>query len=263
MANIAGLNISTVGETSHFLKVLIYGVPGAGKTVLAGSASEVEAMQPVLYVDVEGGTLSIAERYPKLQRVRVKDDFDASGRLKATAWDQLWAIYEALKRGEGGYATVVVDNLSEAYQLAMRDTMNERVSENANLDEDVPDLRAYGKTGSQVRRWVRHLRDLDAHVIFTAHEMAQTNDAGATLSFTPSFPGKLPFELAGFMDMVLYLYTKTEKVESPDGKKDSVYRNLQAQPAGKYLAKDRSGKLPLILRDPTMPKIFDLYTGKE
>jgi hypothetical protein len=119
----------------------------------------------------------------------------------------------------------------------MRDTMEHRYLERPDIiDLDIPGLREYGKTGSQIKRWVRHLRDLDANVIFTAHEMAQTDDNGNVRAYTPSFPGKLPFELSGFVDMVLYLYTKQEKNE--------VYRNIQTQPVGKYLAKDRSGKLP-------------------
>lgn len=254
----AGLPVTTVGEGTGYLKALIYGIPGAGKTVFAGSTYEVEEMKPVLYLDIEGGTLSIEERWPKLERVRVRSEYDQRGRVKRTAWQQCWEVYEALKRGEGGYATVVVDNLSEAYQLCMRDTMVQRHEDNDNIDEDVPDLRAYGKSGSQLRRWVRHLRDLDANVIFTAHEMAKTTDEGIVLANTPSFPGKLPIELAGFMDMVLYLYTKTKKV----GDEQVLERKMMTATTGKYMAKDRSGKLPLVLSDPDMSKVYSLYKGE-
>lgn len=254
--SIAGLKVESVSEDPTFLKILIYGVPGAGKTMLAASATEVSDLCPILFVDVEGGTLSVKEKYPDLQRIRVRTLYDAGGRVKKTAWEQLNEdLYEALKLGEGGYATIIVDNMSEAYQLGMADTMAKLLAEHPERDPDIPGLKEYGRTGSQVRRFVRHLRDVDAHVILTAHEMAQTNDSGAARAFTPSFPGKLPYELSGFMDMVLYLYTKQDK--------DVVYRNLQTQPVGKYLAKDRSGKLPLILRDPTMAKIYELYQGRE
>ena len=254
MSSIAGLPITSVGEGSSYMNGMIWGIPGSGKTTLAGSAYEVEELHPILFVDIEGGTKAIEEKYPKMDRVRVKTEHDSKGRVIKSAWNQCKDIYESLKRGEGGYTTVIVDNLSEAYQLCMRDTMEAFYAEKPETtDVDVPSLRAYGKAGSQVRWWVRHLRDLDCHVIFTAHEMAQTNDEGRALAYTPSFPGKLPYELAGFMDMVLYLYVKQDR--------DETNRKLQTGIAGKYLAKDRSGKLPLVLSDPTMAKVYGYYTG--
>ncbi len=255
---IAGINIESIGEKSDYLKMLIWGLPGVGKTRLAGSAYEVEAMRPILYIDVEGGTESI-KHYPEMQKVRVKDKFDNSGRLVKSAFKQLEELYEELKKGKGGYTTVIIDNLSEAYQLAMRDTMAQRIIERPDLDPDIPGLREYGKTGSVVRRWVRHLRDLDMNVILTAHENEKTDDNGRVLGYVPSLPGKLPNEISGFMDMVLYLYTKEERT----GGEPIVYRKLLSQPMNKRIAKDRTDSLPTVLDDPTMQRIYDARNGKE
>lgn len=253
---IAGLNITKVSEGSTELKILIYGIPGAGKTLLAGSSFDVPEMQPMLYIDIEGGTETLRERYPDIEAVRVKNQTDKSGRMLRSGWKQLQELYEAVKKGEGGYTTVVVDNISEAYQLAMQDVMAKVVAENPDRDMDIPGLREYGKAGSQMRRWIRNLRDLDCHVILTGHEQAQTDDNGNVRQYTIAMPGKLPNEIAGFVDMVLYIYTKQDKTEG-------VYRNIQSQSAGKYIAKDRTGKLPLILRDPTMKRIYDIKNGVE
>ena len=44
------------------LKILIHGDPGVGKTWLAGTAADSKAMSPVLFVDTEGGTLTIRSK---------------------------------------------------------------------------------------------------------------------------------------------------------------------------------------------------------
>lgn len=254
-ATIAGLNITPVSEGADFIKELIYGIPGSGKTTLAASAEDVPEMRPVLYIDIEGGTLSIKERWPNIQAVRVKTIFDKGGRAKRTAWQQLEDVYEALKKGEGGYATVIVDNMTEGYQLAMQDVMVQLIAEHPERDPDVPGMKEWGKASTQVRRWIRHMRDLNLNLILTAHEAEHTNDSGQILKYTPSLPGKLANEVAGYVDIVLYLYTKQEKEEG-------LVRKVQTQPAGKYIAKDRSGKLPLVLTNPTMQSIYDLVKGK-
>lgn len=250
----AGLPIEQVGDRKSHFKGLIYAAPGMGKTLLAGSAAVVEEMAPLIYIDLEGGTETLKRTYPNIQSVRVKNITDKSGRIKKSAWQQLIEVHAALERGEGGYRTAVIDNLSEGYQISLADVMAEAVAERPDrADPDVPSQREWGKASSQVRRWVRWMRDLDMNVIFTAHEQAHSDDNGNILKYTPALPGKLANEISGFMDFVFYLYTKQEKGED---NKLTVVRKLQTQPVGKYIAKDRTGQLPLILSDPTMAKIY-------
>lgn len=42
-----------------YLKLLVHGAPGVGKTTLAGQAVEHEAMRNVWFLSVEGGMLSV------------------------------------------------------------------------------------------------------------------------------------------------------------------------------------------------------------
>jgi len=250
----AGLNVSTVAEGERWFKFLVYGVPGVGKTRIAGSSFEVESFRPVLFIDLEGGTESIRELYPKIEVVRVKTIYDKGGRVKKSAWTQLRDLYEELKKGGHDYQTVVIDNVTEAYQISLQDVMQKLTAENPDRDPDVPSQREWGKATAQMRRFIRQMRDLPMHVIMTAHELAKEDDNGTVRHITPSLPGKLAMEASGFFDEVFYLYTKSEKGED---NKPITTRKIQTQPVGKYIAKDRSGKLPLVVSDPTIKSLYD------
>ncbi len=106
-----------------------------------------------------------------------------------------------------------------------------------------------------VRRMVRAFRDLDAHVIFTAHEQEVGPDDKSKIVL-PSLPGKLAKEIPGFIDEVVYIYAR------PTGKKDAdgnmlIERRILAQPTPRYVVKSRGG-LPVSLRDPSIKAITDI-----
>ena len=124
---IGGLNIGTPETMGKNFNILVYGVSGVGKTTLAGSASAVPDLSPVLFVDVEGGTLSLAGTYPKVEVVPVQSFMD------------IQKIYDELyKTGGSGYRTVILDSLTEAQKLSMKAIMRKASSENSDVDEDVP-----------------------------------------------------------------------------------------------------------------------------
>ena len=55
------IEVSDHRTTTPKLKVLLYGPSGTGKTSRASSASKVEELGPVLYVDLERGTAPAAK----------------------------------------------------------------------------------------------------------------------------------------------------------------------------------------------------------
>jgi len=247
---IAGLPVTAVAQRSDFAKMLIYGVPGVGKTMLAGSSDEVERMRPVLFIDIEGGTKTIRDKYPDVEVLRVKDEFDAKGRLMKTSWERLQDVYEDIRKGVLPYKTYVIDSLTEGQKMSMYSVMTRTVKGDPARDLDIPAQRDWGKSGEMVRRMVRAFRDLDANVIFTALEASDKDQQTGAVTITPSLPGKLKYEISAFLDEVLYMYTKVEK--------DGIIRRVLTQPTGKFIAKDRSGRLPQTMDDPNMAEIADL-----
>lgn len=238
--NIAGFPIVSVGKMEKFVNILIYGEPGTGKTVLAGSASVVEAMSPVLLLDIEGGTMSLADTYSNVDVIRI------------THWLDLQKIYNKLYAGDHGYKTVILDSLTEAQKLSMGDIMKRAVKEDPDLDPDVPTMRAWGKNIEQMRKFTRALRDLPCNVIFTALVDSDKDNRGKTVS-RPSFQGKLKGEVPGFMDIVAYYYVRQVG--------DNLRRMLLTQQTDTTIAKDRSNKLAKLIEDPTMETIYQAIIG--
>lgn len=225
-----------------YLNILVYGDPGAGKTVLAGSADSVAAMSPVLFIDIEGGTFSIRERNPNVDVVRVK------------SWNDMQQVYNALYSGDHDYKTVVLDSLTEIQKFSMYNIMKQLIKEDPDRDPDIPSMREWGKNIEQIRLLVRAFRDLPMNTIFTALAKEDKDPKTGKLKNRPSLSGKLANEVAGFLDIVGYLYTKPI---------DGVYhRLLLTQPTDQHVAKDRSDNFPQILQDPTMETVYDIAMGK-
>lgn len=258
---IAGLPIQKASEKLDRVSMLVYGDPGVGKTWLAGSANDVDFMKPVLFVDCEGGTKTLRNTQPDIEVVRVQTLFDKGGRIRKSAWEYLTdGIYEDLKLDATRYKTIIIDSLTEASNLAMQDSIDLSVAESArDRDPDVPEQRDYLKTLSKVRKWIRGMRDLHTHIIFTALVREETNDQGSVTKVVPALAGKkLSNEAPAWVDLVMYLYTQTVKQDN----KNVIVRKGLSQPSGKHYAKDRSDKLPQVLDNPTMANITELALDK-
>lgn len=236
LATIAGLQIRKVKETKHFINMLIYGESGVGKTSLAGSADAVPEMRKVLFIDIEGGTLSLQSRYPDVEVVRI------------TTWDDMQKVYDELYLGGHGYNTVIIDSLTECQKMSMDRIMKKVVSDHEERDADVPGIREWNINIEQLRKFVRAFRDLPINTIFTALVKSDKNQRTGAIKRKPSLSGKVADEVAGFLDIVTYLYMK--EIEGANT------RMLLCGQTEDTVAKDRTDKLPTTIQTPTMADIW-------
>ena len=246
-ATLGGLKVQTATELTTYINMLVYGNPGAGKTVFSGSADAVPELRPVLFIDVEGGTLSLRDRYPDVDVVRVE------------SWNDMQSVYDELYVMEHGYRTVVLDSLTEIQKFSMFNIMQQVLRENPDRDPEVPSIREWGKNIEQIRRLVRAFRDLPMNTVLTALAVSDKDSDSGRIITRPSLSGKLAMEVSGFVDIVGYQYTKVVEGE--------VLRLMMTQGTDRQIAKDRSDTLPAIIENPDMQvlytHIFEIDTKEE
>jgi SepF-like predicted cell division protein (DUF552 family) len=244
-AAIAGLPITQVKELKPYFNLLVYGESGVGKTWLAGSADGVPEMRRVLFIDIEGGTLTL--RNTPFNEVEV---------IRVLSWRDMENIYNELSIGIHGFNTIIIDSLTEIQKMSMDGVMRRLIEENEERDADVPGMREWNINIEQTRKFVRRFRDLPVNTIFTALAKTDKNMRTGSSKRKPYLSGKVADEVAGFLDIVVYLYTK----EVGDVNK----RMLLTGQTEDTIAKDRSGRLDMVIEEPTMLKIFQqMYLKKE
>ena len=239
---IAGLPVEKVSKKTPFVNMLIYGESGVGKTRLSGSSDAVPLMRRVLLIDIEGGTLTLRDTYPDVETVRIK------------TWNEMRAVYDELYVNPT-YNTIIIDSLTELQKISMDQIMRRLVEEHEERDADVPGIREWNINLEQTRKFVRAFRDLPVNTIFTALAKSDKNMRTGSVRRKPSLSGKVADEVAGFLDIVVYLYAKEVEGENK--------RVLQCGQTEETVAKDRTNNLPLTILEPTMDKIWAILHPKE
>ena len=230
-------------EAVPYLNLLIYGEPGAGKTWLAGTAQDSKATSPILFLDVEGGTVTL----------RKKSSIDV---VRIQKIEQIVDVFNTLAADKSGhYKTVVIDSLSELQKLDLRFCMDEEYNKKPDsVDRDVATLRSWGKSGERMRRIIRAFRDLPMNTIMTSLVATEKDENSGVVSFFPMFPGKLRGEVPGYFDIVGLLQAKEDR----NG--ETVTRTLQVAKTQRTIAKDRTSALDPVITDPTIPSMWEAIT---
>ena len=238
-----------VAKPEFKMNILVYGIPGVGKTVFAASAQDCPHMKDVLVLNIEGGLLSVADR---------GDITAVDIRSMEELEEQFWNLANR-KEGYERFQTVVIDSGSELQTLNLeqiaRQSLNKPESKRQGKTMDDLWIEDYGKSTANLRRIFRWFRDLPLHVIITALPKtiySGTRGQGEPTAVVPSLTDKLGESLMGYVDAVWYMYMDSEE-----------NRKILTQSKGIHRAKTRgiafSKSLGLVLEDPDMNKIHELF----
>ena len=237
---LGGLSVRKPQESLPHLNLMIYGESGVGKTLLAGSAAYVAELSPVLFVDVEGGTLTLSQ-------METVADVDV---VRVSKWKDVQKVYDELYKGKHSYKTVVIDSLTEMQKLAMSDVLGSGTTIDAV--GAMPEFKDWNINTEQMRRLVRAFRDLPLNTIFTALSMDVPNPRNEAQVFKkPAFTKKLANEIPAFFDILFYMYIKTVKNQPNQ-------RLVQTDKTETVVAKCRVAGVPEQLQEPTMEMLYDL-----
>lgn len=222
-----------------FLKMLVYGQNGKGKTRFGASGPK------TLIVDCnEKGSLSI-RRFP----AKV---------FKIETWTDVDLAFWYLKGGNHPFETVVLDTVTSLAQLCMKFVLGDEASRDPTKDPDMPSKREWGKVGELMRTVILNYRNLPMHVVFLAQErrgFADDEDDDAPEVF-PEVSPSVRTTLTASVDIIGRVYVKEVVTKGKGGKKTTVpaYYMLVG-PSERYVTKDRS--------ESGLPKALKLTDGTD
>ena len=199
------LKITRTSDRGHqYLKVLVYGQAGVGKTTLCSTVDN------ALIISAEGGLLSL--RSHDIPVIEVSSIQEVQEAYKMIASSEECKDFE----------WICIDSLSEIGEVVL--------STEKKLNKDP--RKAYGALIDRMTDLIKAFRDLPRNVYMSAKAF----DIPESQKCIPSMPGsKLGQELPYFFDEVFaYRVADTE---------DGVKRALQTFNCGSWEAKDRSGIL--------------------
>ena len=225
-------------ERSPYMHVLLYGEPGVGKTVVAGSSPDALILRPST-----DGTESLG-KFGYTPEEAVVD-----------TWKEMWDWYDELARGDHGFKWVWLDSITLFQEMGLDDIMYELVQEKPHRDPFQPGVENYGQNMLRLSKWVRQMRTLPINFGMTAH-IQRTEDHDGETRYMPAIQGKnMPEKISGYMGIVAALQVR----EGTDG---NDHRVLLLKKDGKWYAKDRYNLTEQgYIVDPTVPKMMSLMSG--
>ena len=244
--SLGGLPVIKVTERPPRFNILLYGQPGVGKTVFAGSSDSVPELRPVLLIDIEGGTNSLRNSYPNVATIRV------------TGWEELVGVMNAIADGDHEFETVIIDSLSEVQKINMYYNMRKA---GKNPMEEKADWDDWGRSLEAMRQFTRSVRDLPYNTIMTCLVEDKKDQKTGKSSKWPYFTGKFQTEVAALPDEVFYMYMTEQWDEEQE---DNVpVRALLTSATESVIAKDRSGTLDQVIVNPTMSLLYNTMYNNE
>lgn len=256
------MDLIPVSQQPDHFKIVVYGPPDAGKTTFAGSGHDHEAFSRTLFVNIEGGLQSVrhttAWQTPKIETM--------------TQFDE---VIQGIASRNGQWAevkTLVVDSITELQRLCLNEICARKHKQKPRKGgPDETQLADYGDLTKATKRYAALFRDLPCNVIVTAllRDRKQTEN-GPVTSKTPDLTDSADRGMRGMFDNVwsLMKVSTVEAVAASDGVEAveavPAHVKMLTQSAGLYVAKTRNAEfreeLPAIVKNPTLPMIFDIFT---
>ena len=227
-----GLELGAPKQEGAKPSILIYSQPGAGKTTFCGTVADVPELCPALLIDVERGTLSIAN----------KDYGDKLTIVHVKTYDDVIKLFAMISANEDmPFKTVIIDPVDRLQELI---------------------LKAYDNPGNPYAKWeavFEKLMDIIVYshktcgltVICTTHAALEKDEVSGRVLIAPDFEGKKSYrKLPQVFDIIGFLTQEKDKASG------ETYRMLNTSPLENIVSKSRIPTLPGKLGNPTMGKVM-------
>jgi len=225
------IKLTTTSESSEYVKCLVYGKSGIGKTVLSATAPA-----PII-ISAEKGLLSLKDQNIPVIMIDNHEDLNEA--------------YEMILKNKRlkKFKTIVLDSISDIAEAVLTYFKKNPIDGNTHPQA------AYGSMADVLMPLIKKFRDIpDKHVYFIAKSKRITDDYSGVTSWMPSMPGQ---QLGSALP---YLFDFVLAMRAGEDKNGNKYRYLQATADIQWEAKDRSGKLAAIEK-PDLTHLFNKALG--
>ena len=150
-----------VDASDIYMRVLIYGESGTGKTLLAASAARHPDLQPVLYLNFDDGMASITH-IEGIREVQIK----SNNEMLAVA-NQLILPEDQRKPEYRGFKTLVIDSITSWRDQTMTELVKRAVT-TGQRQEMTTQIQDFGQMSFTLASIMGGLRQMPYHIIITA-----------------------------------------------------------------------------------------------
>jgi len=231
--------IMRASDMPLYVKALVYGEPGAGKTYLACTAPKPLVL--MTEYDVSKATM-----------LRVQRDLGTEISVwPVTSLADLEEAFDFLQSPDHGFETVVLDSLTDLNRRLINAVVEGAVAKRPSHDPDVPEQGDWFRVSEKLRYIVRMFRDLPMHVVMTSLVL----DIRQEMLKVPLVqPKSLAMELPG-------LYNLVGCLKAVDNAGEGYVRKLLVESTDQYVAKNPGGVLPSVVDNPNFTTIFKEVCG--
>lgn len=223
---------------------------GSGKSWIAASASEVDELGPVLYIDCEGSTTGTIKQFKDnpITVIKVKERFPGS------EWGFIEKMFGSPKKPGGDlftkkhpYKTIVIDPLNTVFEWAK--AAGDVPGDGFAKWNFVHDMFTHPDTGLLAR-----LKAADPLGIVILHEKVEGGEGDGPALATFRWQGQGTSQLGQAPDAIIYLTRDTNN-------KGESTTTAWTRPTKRNQAKNRFD-LPHKIENPSMKKIYELIEGE-
>jgi hypothetical protein len=241
------MKLSDLRSTENHIKVLIYGLSGAGKTSCA-----LGFPGPMYVADFDGKISSGANYWEARDAKRLEQiEFDNFQPTAANGGVRVYRKFEAklaeleelARQGRFPFKTFVLDSLTSFGDMALQAIMADNPGVK-RVDPKTPAMQDYLILSANFKPMIYRLLALPCNVVTVGHLAAEKDPEGNLVGYRPALPGKLPELLPILFQEVYRAY-----VDTVEGKPVHI---AQTRPTGLYVARTQLSDMP-----PKVPLSFD------
>lgn len=261
--------IQSIGTEEQFLKILLYGASGTGKTTFWATMPG-----PILVLITSGGnktgelrSLNTPEYRKKIKQVTINSP------------EEIPEIIEYVK-STGGFKTIVSDHVSGLQDLVLKEILGiEEIP--AQKGWGLATQQQYGQCTQQCKEYLRALLNLNTHTVIIGQErtFGGKDDGIASDIIQPTVGVAVAPSLAGWLnpacDFVMQMFkrprmvTKISKIGTKEVKTQQrgtgVDYCMRCEPHDVFMTKFRlpkGSKLPAEIVDPSYDKLMKVIKGE-